>query len=116
MLRLLTDENFNADIVRGLKLRLPDLDIVAVKHVGLAGLPAPALLKWAAKEQRAILTHDVKTMVPDANRLLKCGEPMAGVILVPNQLEIGRAVRDLESLLGRHSQSELRDQVRYLPL
>jgi hypothetical protein len=28
MLRLLTDENFNGDIVRGLLLRRPDLDMV----------------------------------------------------------------------------------------
>ncbi len=39
MLRLLTDENFKNDIVRGLKLRLPRLDVVSVRHVGLAGLP-----------------------------------------------------------------------------
>lgn len=35
MLRLLADENFNGDIVRGLLLREPDLDIVRVQDVGL---------------------------------------------------------------------------------
>jgi len=48
MLRLLTDENFDHDIVPGLKLRLPHLDVVAVRQVELAGSPDPMLLKWAA--------------------------------------------------------------------
>jgi len=116
MVRLLTDENFNDSIVHGLKLRLPLIDVVSVRQVGLAGLPDPTLLKWAAQEERTILTHDISTMIPDANQLLKWGEPMAGVILVPDQLEIGRAIRDLELLLECLSQSELRDQIRYLPL
>ena len=36
MLRLAADENFNADIVRGLLWRLPDLDIVRVQDAGLS--------------------------------------------------------------------------------
>ena len=35
MLRLLSDENFNGDIVRGLGLRQPDLDLLRVQDVGL---------------------------------------------------------------------------------
>jgi hypothetical protein len=38
MLRLLADENFNGDIVRALLLRQPDIDIVRVQDVGLAGV------------------------------------------------------------------------------
>lgn len=41
MLRLLADENFNGDIVRALLLRQPDLDIVRVQDVGLAGIGDP---------------------------------------------------------------------------
>ena len=35
MLRLLSDENFNGDIVRGLFLRQPNLDLLRVQDVGL---------------------------------------------------------------------------------
>ncbi len=35
MLRLLSDENFNGDIVRGLFLRRPDLDLDRVQGIGL---------------------------------------------------------------------------------
>ena len=35
MLRLLSDENFNGDIVRELFLRQPDLDLLRVQDVAL---------------------------------------------------------------------------------
>ena len=63
MLRLAADENFNADIVRGLLRRLPDLDIVRVQDAGLSGADDSAVLEWAAREGRIVLTHDVSTLV-----------------------------------------------------
>ena len=116
MIRLLTDENFNQKIVRGLRLRLPQLDLISVRDVGLASQPDMLLLRWAAKENRAILTHDISTMVPDAEQLVALSEPMAGVIFVPDRLHIGRAVDDLEIALECHSESEIRNAVTYIPL
>jgi hypothetical protein len=116
MIRLLTDENIDNDIMRGLARRLPHLDFVSVRDVGLAGSPDLVLLKWAANEQRIMLTHDISTMVPDANQLVAQGEPMAGVIFVPEQLEIGRAINDLEMALECYTESDMRDSVKYLPL
>ena len=52
MLRLLADENFNGDIVRALLLRQPDLDIVRVQDVDLAGVDDPDILAWAAANER----------------------------------------------------------------
>ncbi len=49
MLRLPADENFNGDIVRALLLRQPDLDIVRVQDVGLAGVCDLDILARAAK-------------------------------------------------------------------
>lgn len=116
MIRLLIDENFDHSILRGLIFRLPQLDFVLVRQVGLAGFPDSDLLKWAAKNQRVILTHDVNTMSDYANQLLRRGEPMAGVIIVPDQMAIGRAIDDLELLIACSSESDLRDRTQYLPL
>jgi predicted nuclease of predicted toxin-antitoxin system len=58
MLRPLADENFNSDIVRGLLLRQPNLDIARVQDVGLAGADDPEVLAWAAENNRIVLTHD----------------------------------------------------------
>jgi hypothetical protein len=55
MLRLVADENFNNNIVRGLLRREPDLDIVRVQDVGLSGVDDPTVLEWAAQEGRVLL-------------------------------------------------------------
>lgn len=62
MLFLVADENFNNTIYRGLLRIKPDLDIVRVQDVGLFSADDPAVLEWAAKEDRVLLTHDVATI------------------------------------------------------
>jgi len=64
MLRFLSDENFNGDIVRGLLLRRADFNLVRVQDVGLSGLDDPAVLAWAAENNRILLSHD-RTTMPD---------------------------------------------------
>ena len=116
MLRLLIDENFNHLILRGVKSRLPKFDFVVVQQAGLAGFKDPALLKWAVENDRILLTQDIKTMVPYATQLLLRSEIIAGLIVVPQQMPIGRAIEELELLIACSSQEELRDQIKYLPL
>ena len=116
MLRLLIDENFSHLIVRGVKSRLPELDFVFVRQIGLAGSTDSALLKWAVQSDRVMLTHDIKTMAPDAKQLLLRGESIAGLIAVPQTMSIGRAIDDLELVIACHSQEEFRDRIQYLPL
>lgn len=116
MLRLLIDENFNHLILRRVKSRLPELDFVVVQQIGFVGFKDPALLRWAVQNDRIMLTHDINTMVPYANDLLLMGESIVGVIVVPQQMPIGRAIEDLELVIACHSQEELRDRIMYLPL
>ena len=78
MLRLLTDENFNYKILRGLKARLPELDFVSVQQLRFAGFKDPALVRWAAQNDRTILTHDIRTMVPYAKQLVQRGNRWPG--------------------------------------
>ncbi len=70
MIRLLTDENFNQKILRGLARRSIYAGILSVRNAGLAGQPDMFLLKWAARENRTILTHNTKTMKKFAEELL----------------------------------------------
>jgi predicted nuclease of predicted toxin-antitoxin system len=116
MLRLLIDENIDHRILRGLLRRMPQLDFIIPSHAGLAGLKDSELLLWAAVEDRTILTHDINTMTHFAKQLLAQGEPMAGVIVVPDRLQIGNAIADLELVLECLSQSDLRDRIMHLPL
>jgi len=38
MIRFLADENFNNHIIRGLRLKQPDIDIIKIQDVGLSGV------------------------------------------------------------------------------
>ncbi len=62
MLRLLSDENLNGDIVRGLLHKRPRLDLLRGVDVGLEGVDDPTILEWAASEDRIVLPHDGATM------------------------------------------------------
>jgi hypothetical protein len=116
MIRLLTDEDFDHNILRGLIRRVPHLDLVLVHDVGLTSQPDPVLLKWAASKHRVIVSHDVNTMISYAEQLVRQGEAMAGLIVVPQGLGIGRAIDDLELSVECYSEEELRDTIKYLPL
>ena len=86
MLRLVTDENFNGDIVRGLLRRRPALDLVRVQDVGLVETPDADILEWAASQGRVLVSHDVSTVPPAAYRRVADGKPMPGVFIVPDLL------------------------------
>ncbi len=116
MLRLLADENFNGDIVRALLLRQPDLDIVRVQDVGLAGVGDPEILAWAAANHRIILTHDRATLPDYAYKRLAAAEKMPGVFVLNDRFPIGEATRELLLIIAVSEQPEWSDRVVYLPL
>jgi hypothetical protein len=116
MLLLVSDENFNNDLVRGLLRRNPDLDIVRVQDVGLRGAEDPLILEWAAQEGRVLLTHDVATMAHFAYERVRAGKSMPGVIEVPDDLPIGAAIEDILLLAEFSDRGEWESQVIYLPL
>ena len=116
MLRLLADENFNYDIVRGLQRQYPGIDIVRVQDVGLVGADDPTVLAWAASEGRIVITHDRKTLAGFAYDRVRAGLSMPGVIEVPLHLSIGQTIEELLMFVVASRDDEWEGQVRYLPL
>jgi hypothetical protein len=116
MLRLLADENFNNDIVRGVRRRNAAVDIVRVQDEGLSGAEDPAVLEWAAHAGRVLLTHDVSTMTRYAYDRVREGKPMPGVFEVSRDVPIGVAIEQILLLAECSLEREWEGQVRYLPL
>jgi predicted nuclease of predicted toxin-antitoxin system len=116
MLRLVSDENFNGEIVRGLLRRQPDLDLVRIQDVGLLGAEDPAILAWAASEGRVLLTHDRRTIPSFAYERTRQGEPMTGVFLVDDQAPVGQMIEELLVATLCSSPEEWRGQVLFFPL
>jgi len=116
MLALAADENFNNDIVRALRRRRSDLDIVRVQDAGLSGADDRRVLEWAASESRVLLTHDVSTITRFAYERSKDGLAMPGVFELAYDIPIGVAVEEILLLAECSLEGEWEGQVRYLPL
>ena len=116
MLSLLSDENFNGDIVRGLFLRQSNIDLLRVQDVGLREVDDPAILAWAAMNRRILLTHDRATMPDFAYDRLVVKEPMAGMFVVNDRMPIRQVIDELILLMDCSEQEEWQGIVLYLPL
>src|SRR5687767_5329709 len=95
MLRFAADENFNNDILRGLRRRKPDIDVVRVQDTDLVGTSDPAILEWAAGEGRILLTHDVQTITKYAYERVNAGQGMPGIVEVKRSIPMGTAIEDI---------------------
>jgi hypothetical protein len=74
MIRFLTEEDFNNDILRGLLRRVSGLDVVRVQDIGLRGVDDDAVLSSAAVDGRVLLTHDVSTLIGIAFARISAGQ------------------------------------------
>jgi hypothetical protein len=116
MLRLAADENFNNDVVRGVRRRNPAIDIVRIQDAGLSAADDPTILEWAAQNGRILLTHDVATMTRHAYDRVREGKPMPGVTDLGRHVPIGIAIAEIVLLAECSLVDEWEGQVRYLPL
>lgn len=116
MFRLLIDHNFDHRIVRGLRLRMPRLDMVFTNDVGLATAEDPELLAWSANQGRVVVTHGARTVPAFAYDRLAAGKRMPGVILVRTSVPIGRAIEDILMILNCCRENELDGQVYDVPI
>jgi hypothetical protein len=116
MLRILIDQDFDHDILRGLVRRLPSFDFVTAFDVGLSAVDDRELLLWATADNRTLLTHDRKTMPKHFAELLGKGEILAGVCIVPRRFSIGQAIEELEIIISCSSNNQWRNIIKILPL
>jgi hypothetical protein len=103
VLRLVSDENFDGDIVR-------------VQDIGLTSTPDQAILAWAAAEGRILLIDDRDTVPNFAYDRVRAGQTMPGVFLVSDWMPTGEAIRELLLAIECLSPEECRDLVTYFPL
>ena len=116
MLRLLFDENFHHDILRGVRRRLPEADLLTVQEAGLRGMSDPELLAWAAAEQRILVTHDLKTIPKYAYERLAASEYVAGVFALPTATSMSVAIEEIVLLISCSDARQWENGVFHLPM
>ena len=111
MLRLASDADVHGDIIRGLRRRRSEIDLVRAQDALPKGTPDLAVLAWAAAENRILVTNDRNTMVGFAYQRVAAGEPVPGVIATTNEQSIGSAIDDILLIAEYMPEEEIREQV-----
>lgn len=116
-MRLLLDENFNNNVLRGLLKAKPDLDYLRAQDIPeISGKDDPTLLEWAAEQNRVLLTHDVRTITRYAYDRVREGKPMPGIIEVKRIPSLSRLIEDILIVIETSTPGEIEGKVFYLPL
>ncbi len=111
MLRLASDADVHGGIIRGLRRRLPVIDLVRAQDALPEGVPDPDVLAWAAAEDRVLITNDRNTIVDFAYQRVAAGAPMPGLIVTTNEQAIGAAIDDILLVAEFMPPDEIRDQI-----
>ena len=116
MLRLATDADVRGDIIRGLRRRRPEIDLIRAQDALPEGAQDLEILAWAAAENRVVITNDRNTMINFAYQRVAAGEPMPGLIATTNDQAIGPAIDDILLIAEYMPEEEIRNQlVVFLP-
>src|SRR5215831_10553647 len=95
MLRLTSDADIHGEIIRGLRRRLPELDLVRAQDAPPEDTSDVEVLAWAAAENRILLTNDRNTMVGFAYQRVSSAALVPGLIVTTNEQSIGSAIDDI---------------------
>lgn len=115
-MKFVADVNFNNHILKGLRARVPSLDVIRMQDLGMGRTIDPEVLEWAADDGRIVLTHDVKTMTKYAAARMEAGLPMPGVFEIAETLAIGTAIDELHVIIECSTQEEWNQRIIYIPL
>ncbi|MEO7674235.1 MAG: DUF5615 family PIN-like protein [Pyrinomonadaceae bacterium] len=116
MIKILADQNFNGRILRGVRARISTLDVVRTQDLGFHGWTDDQLLDWAAENNRVIVTHDEKTFHIFAYERMTKSKKMSGVIVVPDQTPIGKAIEDLVTVITCNFDNEWENNITRIPI
>lgn len=114
--RFLFDEDVDHRILRGLTRREQTIDILTVPAAGLTSAADRDVLRWAAANQRVLVTQDVNTMTKYLFQEVEAGGPTPGVIFVPRDVSIGRTIDDLLLVWSASTAEEWTGRYDFLPL
>ena len=115
-IRFLADEDLDEAIVEGLRQAEPAIDIFNAKSSNLRGAKDPALLEYAASENRILVTYDRNTMTRYYIRRMAAGEPCSGLFVVPQCAAVGEVIESLVVIWAASQAEEWHDRIAYLPL
>mgnify|MGYP001571762955 CR=1 FL=1 len=111
MMKFYLDEDVHEDIAMALRLR--GYDIRTTKEAGNKGLTDIEQLKYAASEDRIIISFNASDFYKLHSEFLKKGIEHSGIIL-SKQLPIRRVIKSLLKLISNIKAQDIKNNVMWL--
>jgi hypothetical protein len=114
-LRLASDFDVNGVLLRGLRRRMPAIDLLRAQDFLPEGTPDPTVLAWSASLGRVLISNDRRTMSAYAGERIAAGESMPGLIMTTKRQPIAAAINDIEIIVECMSADEIENAIVFLP-
>jgi len=85
-------------------------------RLNLRGMGDREVLALAAEQRRVLVSHDVGTMPSHFSAFKKSGKQCSGVFLIPQSLDVGKAIDELLLVWLASDAADLEDRLVWLPL
>ena len=116
MIRFAADENFNWNVVRGIRQQDPSVDILTVQEAGMQGAPDEDVLAWAESEGRVLLSHDTNTMKAEAEARMRDGRSMCGLIFCDQYMPLSQCIEEIIDICTYEDAERWDNRIDFLPL
>jgi len=113
----LADENFDNDILRGIRRCVDVFDVVRVQDIAeIGGSDDLEVLGWASTNGRVLLTHDLATMIPAMREQVRRSGSCSPIVFVRDSLPVSLVIEDIILLDNYANEAEWAAGVIFLPL
>jgi hypothetical protein len=115
MVRFLADASLHDAIVTGCLRREPAIDFLSAHEASLEGVPDPAVLAFATKENRILVTSDIRTMPSHFGDFPEANGQCAGVFLVKQRAALADVIETLVLVWAASTADEWNNRIVEIP-
>ncbi|MGD0296296.1 MAG: DUF5615 family PIN-like protein [Bryobacteraceae bacterium] len=115
MIRFLADASLHYAIVTGCLRREPAIDFLSAHEAALEGVPDPEVLAFATRQNRILVTSDLRTMPRHFGEFLEANGQCAGVFLVKQRAPLADVIDALVLIWSASDVDEWKNRVVEIP-
>jgi len=115
MIRFVADASLHDAIVTGCLRREPTINFLSANEARLEGVPDPEVLAFATRQNRILVTSDLRTMPLHFGDFLEAHGQCAGVFLVKQRAPLAYVIEALVLVWAASDADEWRNRVVEIP-
>jgi hypothetical protein len=115
MIRFLADASLHDAIVTGCLRREPAIDFLSAHEARLEGISDSEVLAFATRQDRILVTSDLRTMPRHFGNFLEANGQCAGVFLVKQRASLAEVIDALVLVWSASDANEWKNRVVEIP-